>query len=212
MVLLLCKCELKAADRWGGVWQVVGRGRRGCVSASGSEAVAGHTHQRLVHSPVESGHRVCPIFPVVAPADVRQSPLALKAPLRMRVVVLMIMRMMIVGLQVTPVMHIHADVLVVLLRAALSCHRPFPSCRQGPAFNRALAVDQTHVRPPAHTDGASRTIRVHATVAQGALLLTAAVQPAVWALCDLPAGNPPRAGGWSPVLQRGVTGRGTLAL
>lgn len=194
-------------------WQVEGGGRWvGVWVGSRSEAEVGHTHQRLVNSPVESGHRVCPCFPVVAPTDVRQPPLALEAALRVWVVVLTIMRVMVVASQVAAsASHVHVDVQEVLLDAALPGQCPLPACGQGTSFHRALAVDQTHAGPHAHAHGASSAVRVHGSVAQGALFLAAAVQPAVGALCSLSNAHPPRAAG-SPVVQGGVAGWGALAL
>lgn len=111
------------------------------------------THQRFIHSSVESGHRVSPNVPAIAPANLTQPALAPEPVPRPMEMVKMVVNMwtvvVVVGLpQVT------CCVQEVFLYATLPRQRPLPACRQCTALCRTLAVDATAAMPvPATTRG-----------------------------------------------------------
>lgn len=160
--------------RWGGkeAGREVGKVRRG----KGIEKVRRKedgslvdTHQRFIHGPVESCHRVCPNVRATRPANLTQPALAAEpAPGRRNMLeVVMKMRTVVVVVRLS---EITCSVQEVFLDAALARERASPAHGQGAALGRPFAVDAAAAVP---VPGAGR---------HGGLVFAPTVQAAVRAL------------------------------
>lgn len=98
------------------------------------------THQRFIHSPVESGHRVGPNVPAKASANLSQPALAPEPSLRVtkKEMMVKVMGTVVVAPQLGCIQE-------VLLHAGLPGQHPFPPCSKRPSFHGTLTVDDAHV-------------------------------------------------------------------